>query len=46
MLQNGIDVNLNGVTGDWTFDKWTYASVLNTTYSHWLLVDNLNLVQY
>ena len=37
MLQNGIDVNLNGVTGDWTFDKRTHASVLNTTYSHWLL---------
>ena len=37
MLQNGIDVNLNGVTGDWTFDERTHASVLNTTYSHWLL---------
>ena len=37
LLQNGIDVNLNGVTGDWTFDERTHASVLNTTYSHWLL---------
>ena len=37
MLQNGIDVNLNGVTGDWTFDERTHASVLNTTYNHWLL---------
>ena len=37
MLQNGVDVNLNGVTGDWTFDERTHASVLNTIYSHWLL---------
>ena len=37
MLQNSIDVDLNGVTGDWTFDERTHASVLNTTYSHWLL---------
>lgn len=41
MLQNGIDVNLNGVTGDWTFDERTHASVLNTTYSHWLLKDGV-----
>lgn len=37
MIQNGADVNLSGVTGDWTFDERTHASVLNTTYSHWLL---------
>lgn len=39
MLQAGVDVNLSGVTGDWTFDERTHASVLNTTYSHWMLRD-------
>ena len=41
MLQNGIAVDLNGVTGDWTFDERTHASVLNTTYNHWLLKDGV-----
>lgn len=41
MLQSGIAVDLNGVTGDWTFDKRTHASVLNTTYNHWLLKDGV-----
>lgn len=41
MLQSGIAVDLNGVTGDWTFDKRTRASVLNTTYNHWLLKDGV-----
>lgn len=35
MLRNGVDVDLAGVTGDWTFDERTHASVLNTTYCHW-----------
>lgn len=37
MLQAGADINLSGVTGDWTFDERTHASVLNTTYCHWML---------
>lgn len=41
MLQSGIAVDLNGVTGDWTFDERTHASVLNTTYSHWLLKEGV-----
>lgn len=41
MLQSGIAVDLNGVTGDWTFDERTHASVLNTTYNHWLLKDGV-----
>lgn len=39
MLQQGQTPNLEGVTGDWTFDEKTHASVLNTTYSHWILID-------
>lgn len=37
MLRNGQTPNLEGVTGDWTFDAKTHASVLNTTYNHWIL---------
>lgn len=37
MLQNGQLPDLEGVTGDWTFDQKTHASVLNTTYNHWIL---------
>lgn len=36
MLRNGVAVNLGGVTGDWTFDERTHASVLNTTYCNWV----------
>lgn len=39
MLQQGVTPDLSGVTGDWTFDEKTHASVLNTTYSHWILID-------
>lgn len=39
MLQNGQLPDLEGVTGDWTFDPKTHASVLNTTYNHWVLSD-------
>lgn len=39
LLQQGETPDLNGVTGDWTFDEKTHASVLNTTYSHWILID-------
>ena len=39
MLQQGKTPDLSGVTGDWTFDEKTHASVLNTTYSHWILID-------
>ena len=44
MIQNGIDVKLNGVTGDWTFDQRTHASVLNTTYCHWRLKNGIYTV--
>ncbi len=37
LLQQGSTPDLNGVTGDWTFDERTHASVLNTTYEHWIL---------
>lgn len=39
MIRRGSDVDLSGVTSDWTFDERTHASVLNTTYNHWLLRD-------
>lgn len=39
MLQRGETPDLEGVTGDWTFDEKTHASVLNTTYCHWILID-------
>lgn len=39
MLRNGQLPDLEGVTGDWTFDEKTHASVLNTTYNHWILAD-------
>ena len=35
MLRNGARIDLGGVTGDWTFDERTHASVLNTTYCNW-----------
>ncbi len=37
LLQQGGLPDLSGVTGDWTFDERTHASVLNTTYNHWIL---------
>ena len=37
LLQQGATPDLNGVTGDWTFDERTHASALNTTYDHWIL---------
>lgn len=39
MLQNGMTPDLSGVIGDWTFDERTHASVLNTIYNHWKLID-------
>ena len=39
LLQQGASPDLVGVTSDWTFDKRTHASVLNTTYDHWILMD-------
>ena len=39
ILQQGGVPDLNGVTGDWTFDEKTHASVLNTTYSHWIFIN-------
>lgn len=36
-LQAGHNPDLNGVTGDWTFDQKYHSSVLNTTYCHWTL---------
>ena len=39
MLQQGVTPDLSGVTGDWTFDEKTHASVLNTIYNHWILID-------
>lgn len=39
MLRNGQLPDLEGVTGDWTFDEKNHASVLNTTYNHWILSD-------
>ncbi len=38
-LQAGGFPNLSGVTGDWTFDQKYHASVLNTSYCHWVLKD-------
>lgn len=37
MLQAGGRPDVSGVTGDWTFDERHHSSVLNTTYSHWIL---------
>lgn len=39
MLQSGMLPDLKGVTGNWTFDEKTHASVLFTTYNHWILAD-------
>ena len=39
MLQAGGRPDVLGVTGDWTFDERHHSSVLNTTYSHWILRD-------
>lgn len=39
MLQAGGKPDVSGVTGDWTFDERHHSSVLNTTYSHWILRD-------
>ena len=38
-LQAGGSPDVSGVTGDWTFDERHHSSVLNTTYSHWILRD-------
>lgn len=38
-LQQGGTPDLSGVTGDWTFDEKTHASVLNTTYAHWVYIN-------
>ena len=38
-LRDGGSPDVSGVTGDWTFDERHYSSVLNTTYSHWILRD-------
>lgn len=39
LLKSGAIPNLSGVTGDWDFDKRYGTTVLNTTYSHWILRD-------
>ena len=39
ILQAGGRPDVSGVTGDWTFDERHHSSVLNTTYSHWILRD-------
>jgi ABC-type branched-subunit amino acid transport system substrate-binding protein len=39
-LRAGGQPNLAGVSSDWTFDARTHASVLNTTYAHWVLRDS------
>jgi ABC-type branched-subunit amino acid transport system substrate-binding protein len=36
-LRSGMHPDLSGVSGDWTFDARTHASVLNTIYAHWIL---------
>lgn len=41
MINKGVDIDLSGVTGDWTFDERTHASVLNSTYNHWLIQDGI-----
>ena len=38
-IRSGAEPNLGGVTGDWTFDERTHASVLNTTYCNWVCLD-------
>ena len=38
-LRQGGNPDLNGVLGDWTFDKDTRTNILNTIYSHWILAD-------
>jgi ABC-type branched-subunit amino acid transport system substrate-binding protein len=40
-LRAGEHPDLAGVSGDWTFDERTHASVLNTTYAHWILRDGV-----
>lgn len=37
MIAEGRHPDLRGVTGDWTFDGKSHASVLNTTYAHWIM---------
>lgn len=39
MIAAGQHPDLRGVTGDWTFDAKSHASVLNTTYAHWVMAD-------
>lgn len=36
-LQQDMTPKLSGVLGDWTFDSKTHTTILNTTYSHWIL---------
>lgn len=38
-IHDGGRPDISGVTGDWTFDARHHSSVLNTTYSHWVLRD-------
>ncbi len=46
-IQQGIAIDLSGVTGDWTFDERTHASVLNTTYCHWVYMNGvLSIVEF
>ena len=37
-LREGGSPDLSGVLGDWTFDEDTRTNILNTIYSHWILV--------
>lgn len=47
LLRQGETPDLEGVTSDWTFDERTHASVLNTTYAHWVLADGrAEVVEY
>ncbi len=46
-LSEGETPDLNGVTGDWTFDARHHASPLNTIYCHWILNDGeYNILEY
>lgn len=38
-IRSGETPDINGVTGDWTFDTRHHASPLNTIYCHWILND-------
>lgn len=41
LIADGGNPDLDGASGDWTFDSKSHASVLNTTYAHWILADGV-----